>query len=103
MAGSSLMDETFRTYTETLGPKLTTLLAMPPVTVATLPRQMPLRGVYLFSDGSRHFYVGRTNKLCKRLQYHCRPSSSHFQATFAFRPAGQGALHRRRCDSPASG
>ena len=57
------MDEGFREHVESLVPKLATLLAMPPLTVATLPRQMPVRGVYLFSDGDEHLYVGRTNTL----------------------------------------
>ena len=48
------MDEGFREHVESLVPKLATLLAQPPVTVPTLPRQMPRRGVYLFSDGHEH-------------------------------------------------
>jgi predicted GIY-YIG superfamily endonuclease len=87
------VDDTFRLHVESLAPKLTTLLAMPPVTVPTLPRQMPLRGVYLFSAGDRHVYVGRTNRLRVRLQNHCRRSSTQFQATFAFR------LARERTDN----
>jgi hypothetical protein len=87
------VDESFRLHVESLAPKLATLLSMPPVTVPTLPRQMPLRGVYLFSDGDRHVYVGRTNRLRVRLQNHCRRSSTHFQATFAFR------LARERTDN----
>ena len=59
------MDEGFREHVESLAPKLATLLAQPPVTVPTMPRQMPMRGVYLFSDGSEHLYVGRTNTLKK--------------------------------------
>lgn len=60
---------------------------MPPVTVATLPRDMPTSGIYLFSENSEHLYVGRTNTIRKRLQSHCRPSSGHNSATFAFRLA----------------
>jgi predicted GIY-YIG superfamily endonuclease len=81
------MDERFREHVEALIPKLATLRDMPPVTVPTLPRVMPARGVYLFSEGDEHLYVGRTNTLRKRLQNHCRPGSTHFQATFAFRLA----------------
>ncbi|MCE0559357.1 GIY-YIG nuclease family protein [Motilimonas sp. E26] len=58
---------------------------MDPVTVATLPREMPLSGIYLFSENGDHLYVGRTNTIRKRLQNHCRPSSGHNSATFAFR------------------
>lgn len=60
---------------------------MEPVTVATLPSEMPLSGIYLFSDSGENLYVGRTNTLRKRLQKHCRPSSKHNSATFAFRLA----------------
>lgn len=58
---------------------------MEPVTVATLPRNMPLSGIYLFSEDNQHLYVGRTNTIRKRLQNHCRASSGHNSATFAFR------------------
>ena len=81
------MDQGFREHVESLVPKLASLLAMPPVTVSALPRNMPFRGVYLFSDGNEHLYVGRTNNLKRRLQNHCRVSSKHHKATFAFRLA----------------
>jgi len=60
---------------------------MEPVSVATLPTVMPPAGVYLFSDGEQHLYVGRTNTIKERLQNHCRPSSGHNSATFAFKLA----------------
>jgi hypothetical protein len=77
----------FQQFVDSLEPKFMALMAMPPVRYATLPRQMPERGIYLFSEGERHFYVGRTNRLRQRLAGHCRPSSNHFSATFAFRLA----------------
>jgi hypothetical protein len=70
-----------------LEPKFDALMAMRPVCYSSLPRGMPERGIYLFSEGDRHLYVGRTNRLRNRLAGHCRPSSSHFSATFAFRVA----------------
>jgi hypothetical protein len=81
------MNSAFRAFVESLEPKFRTLLAMPPVSYIELPGQMPERGIYLFSDGERHLYVGRTNRLRRRLAGHCRPSSNHFSATFAFRVA----------------
>ncbi|WP_161949904.1 GIY-YIG nuclease family protein [Desulfofustis glycolicus] len=60
---------------------------MKPVSVVTLPRQMPMAGIYLFSEKDCHLYVGRTNNLRRRLQNHCHPSSGHNSATFAFRLA----------------
>lgn len=47
-----------------------------------LPQQMPKAGIYLLSEQGRALYVGRTNNLRKRLQYHTR--NSHNQATLAF-------------------
>ncbi|MBK9002180.1 MAG: GIY-YIG nuclease family protein [Myxococcales bacterium] len=81
------MDDKFKGVVESLDPKHRALLAMPPVTYATLPKKVPERGVYLFSEPDRHLYVGRTNRIRRRLAGHCRPSATHFTATFAFRLA----------------
>jgi predicted GIY-YIG superfamily endonuclease len=77
----------FANIVESLELKFAKLIAMNPVRYSSLPREMPERGIYLFSQGKRHLYVGRTNRLRRRLAGHCRPSSSHFSATFAFRMA----------------
>src|SRR2546423_1290743 len=82
-----MMNSEFRQLVDSLEPKLKALIAMTPVRYADLPRAMPERGIYLFSEGGRHLYVGRTNRLRRRLAGHCRPSSNHFSATFAFRIA----------------
>lgn len=81
------MDASFRELVDGLHPKFERLLAMPPVSYGQLPRLVPARGIYLFSEEDRHLYVGRTNGIRKRLQNHCRPSGTHFSATFAFRIA----------------
>jgi predicted GIY-YIG superfamily endonuclease len=81
------MDQAFVRYTESLHPSFERLLAMTPVTIATLPRDAPLECVYLFSENGRHLYVGRTRKLSQRLRQHSIPSSQHNQAVFAFRLA----------------
>ena len=83
------MNETFRNFIESLEPSYQRLMQMEPVTVATLPKDMPTSGIYLFSESDQHLYVGRTNTIRKRLQNHCRPSSGHNSATFAFRLARQ--------------
>jgi predicted GIY-YIG superfamily endonuclease len=46
-----------------------------------------VRGVYLFSEGGRHLYVGRTNDVRARYGRHCLPSAHHGMAAFAFRLA----------------
>jgi hypothetical protein len=81
------MNADFARFVETLEPKFRALVAMKPVRYAGLPSQMPERGIYLFSEGASHLYVGRTNRIRRRLAGHCRPSSTHFSATFAFRVA----------------
>ena len=63
------------------------LVVMPPVTFGHLPRTMPAQAVYLFSEEGRALYAGRSNRLRMRIGEHCRPSSQHNQAVFAFRLA----------------
>lgn len=81
------MDARFRKLVDTLEPTFRKLVEMPPVRFGALPRTMPEQGLYLFSERRRHLYVGRTDRLRRRLQDHCRDSSNHFKATFAFRIA----------------
>lgn len=75
------MDPKFAALVETLAPKLQALVAMKPLRYGQLPMNMPAKGVYLFSEGSDHLYVGRSNVLRKR--YH-RHFASHRSAAFAF-------------------
>ena len=81
------MNEIFRSHVEAMEPSFKALLKMAPVQGSGLPIDVPLRGIYLFSEGEKHLYVGRSNRIRKRLQDHCRPSSGHNSATFAFRIA----------------
>jgi hypothetical protein len=62
--------------------KCDALLASTKYTVDSLPKKIPDTGIYLFSQDGCPLYVGRTNNLRKRLQYHTR--NNHNQATFAF-------------------
>jgi hypothetical protein len=75
-------------------------MAMTPVTAATLPRRIPTSGVYLFSEGNNHLYVGRTNRLRRRLQEHCRPSAGHNSAPFAFLLARKATGNRKATYRP---
>lgn len=81
------MNPKFVELVELLEPAFQRLIQMQPVSAESLPRAMPMRGIYLFSDGTNHLYVGRSNNIRKRIGLHCRPSSQHNQATFAFRMA----------------
>jgi GIY-YIG catalytic domain len=78
------MDHRFSELVETLAPKLKALQTMHPFSNGALPRDMPKSGIYLFSEGRRHLYVGRSNNIRQRFGHHCRPSSPHNQAVFAF-------------------
>ena len=81
------MNEKFRNFIESLEPSYQRLMEMTPVTVPTLPHDIPRSGIYLLSDGLNHLYAGRSNRIRQRLQEHCRPSSNHNTAPFAFRLA----------------
>jgi hypothetical protein len=107
------MNPVFQRYIESLHPALERLLEMPAVHIEALPTSMPSQGIYLFSEGDRHLYVGRNwkQKLSKRLQQHSATWAQHNQAVFAFKLArevtGQtkatyikGQSRRDLCDDP---
>ena len=50
-------------------------------------KDLPKQGVYVFYDGEKPVYVGRSSRqtIGKRLQQHTNPSSRENQAVFAFR------------------
>jgi len=81
------MRESFQELLTDLEPKLLQLLSMPAVKACELPSKMPTAGLYVFSSGDEHLYVGRTNRLRSRIQEHCRKSSSSDSAPFAFKLA----------------
>jgi hypothetical protein len=77
----------FADVVESLHDSFERLVEMAPCSSQTMPARMPERGIYLFSEGSAHQYVGRTNGIRRRVRNHTRPSATHNQATFAFRIA----------------
>lgn len=78
------MNSVFRQHVEQLHGKFEALMQMEPVTLAGLPKTVPSSGIYLFSEGPSHLYVGRSKRLRQRLRYH---SSSAKDAPFAFKLA----------------
>jgi hypothetical protein len=50
-------------------------------------KDAPSECIYLFSEGSRPLYVGRTRHLRQRLRQQSIPGAQHNQAVFAFRLA----------------
>jgi len=81
------MDSKFVAHVEALEPQLNRLLEMPPVKPERLPSKMPLKGVYMLSEGKFHLYVGRSNRIRGRIGNHSRPTATDRQAAFAFRLA----------------
>ena len=81
------MNSEFQIYLDSLEPKFQLLMKMQPVTYSNLPKEMPERGIYLFSENGEHLYVGRSNKIRNRLLIHRWKSSNHNKAAFAFRIA----------------
>lgn len=87
------MNDHFAEVVESLDPLFRLLLAMDPVTPVSLPRGMPREGVYLFSEGGIHLYVGRSRHIRRRIARHSRPGATHRMAAFAFRLARETTGH----------
>jgi hypothetical protein len=81
------MNERFKELVESLDDLFQELKAMKPVKVTELPKDTPTSGIYVFYEGDTALYVGRSNRLCARLQEHGRRSAGHNTAPFAFRLA----------------
>src|SRR5262245_57868449 len=78
------MNEVFRQHVERLHERFEALMGMEPVSLEGLPRVVPKSGIYLFSEGQSHLYVGRSKRIRQRLRYHC---GSAKDAPFAFKLA----------------
>lgn len=93
------MHDLFRRHVESLPDTLRLLLEMPPVKCGSLPTQTPKRGVYVFSEGGKNLYVGRSNRMRARVRNHGNPWATHRQAAFAIKLAreatGRAATYRR--------
>lgn len=81
------MDDGFREYIESLHPAFESLLGMEPFKISTLPNKLPKGCIYLFSEGARHLYVGRTSRFRNRMRQHSIAGAQHNQAVFAFKLA----------------
>jgi predicted GIY-YIG superfamily endonuclease len=81
------MHKDFATYVESLHSSFERLMNMKAVSMSALPKNLPDKCVYLFSEGEQTLYVGRTRKLRQRVRQHSTPGAQHNQAVFAFRLA----------------
>lgn len=60
--GATQVNQLFTALLADLEPKYQKLLEMPPVPAADIRSGTPKGGVYLFSEGDLHLYVGRTKR-----------------------------------------
>lgn len=74
-----------------LDPLLNRLLACEPHSRDRRPAAPHDSGVYLFTQGEDHRYVGRAKNLNRRFGQHVAPKSPHNQAAFAFNLAKRAA------------
>jgi predicted GIY-YIG superfamily endonuclease len=102
------VNETFSGLVEKMPLLLDNLLNCPPHTaISILSKNVSKSGVYLFTDGDEHLYVGRTNRLRARYREHC--SGTKNDAPFAFKLAriatenfkGNGKTRRELEQDPA--
>jgi len=81
------MDKRFAAIVEELDASFHQLLEMRPSKPLALPREAPQAGIYLLSEDEKYLYVGRSNRIRKRISNHCRASATYKMAAFAFRLA----------------
>lgn len=80
------MHPRFAALAESLHPSFVKLISCPPHTGRVrLPLETPRCGVYLFSEGDNHLYVGRTDRLRDRHREHWSGKAN--DAPFAFKLA----------------
>ena len=77
------MDMKFGELVEEMPKFLRTLESQPYLTIDNL-KGLPKHGVYVFYEGRKALYVGRSNRVVDRIREHCRESSRHNSASFAF-------------------
>jgi hypothetical protein len=82
------LDARFSSLVERLHPAYLRLIECEPVTNGSTPNYgKAVKGVYLFTDGGQHLYVGRSNRLAARYKNHWMPKKTEREAAFAFKLA----------------
>ncbi len=77
--------------------RLQSLSEQPPIAIDDIGiTQVPQKGVYVFFEDNRPIYVGRSDRLKKRLKEHSQRSSVHNSATLAFKIAKQNTSILRK-------
>lgn len=83
--------ERFREIEKQLPSLLKTLVTAHPYHRDKRPAVPHVQAVYLFTENSRHLYIGRTRNANRRLGEHTRPKSPQNSAPFAFNIAKKEA------------
>ncbi len=97
------MDARFAALVDNMHVSVERLLAVQPVTMAQFPKEVPERGIYLFTEpGTGHLYVGRSNRIRKRYDRHCRAGSTIRMAAFAFRLAREATGYLKPSYKPGT-
>lgn len=89
------MHKEFASYVGDLETLFDRLVGMSAVRIVDLRPPLPQKCVYLFTEGEKHLYVGRTKHLRTRMRQHSIEAASHNQAVFAFRLARHEMGHIR--------
>ena len=97
------MNAEFQKIINQMEPLLRKLRCSDPRTVENL-KGVPQRGVYVFYEGDKPFYTGRSRRIRQHIYEHGGTSSRHESATFAFKlfreaigePEGHSPKYTRR-------
>ncbi len=87
------MNEKFQKHIAKLPLLLEQLKSCKQITGSNLS-QVPVQGIYVFIEKDIPIYVGRTNRMKKRLKEHGGQTSGHNKASFAFRLAKEKAKNK---------
>ena len=92
------MNQRFAGLVTPLEDKCQELLAMQSVEASQVPRDTPVGGVYLFSEGELHLYVGRTKRpIRKRIrnQFGANPNAASFPWLIAREATDRRATYKQ--------
>ena len=87
------MNGEFKKYVEQLPDLLDQLFKLPLRPLDNI-RELPTKGIYVFYEGDKPVYVGRSKNLKRRLKEHGNQGSTHYSSSFAFNIAKKEADKR---------
>ena len=93
---AKIIDPEFLECLASVHQKYLQLVSMEPVDRLSIPKGRKVSGIYLFSEGEVHFYIGRTTNLLQRLRsfFRAQPSCICFQVSQARDEQHRGELCR---------